>query len=671
MASDTVPAAASSPDDPPQTAPRPNWLASALAPVDPARPELNPAGFHINPALAGDDPMARYNAEWLAEATGATGVSSADYHHSTADNQNTQNGSAQNRAGNSQERSVIRAWLLAGAERWRKGGDARNKRLDVEKARAQANQVKTSQTVNRSEKIVGGSTNNGTDTRNAQAKSLDSKTRNAGSSGGSSGRGGSSGGSGGGSGSDGGGRGNRGSSGGGHRSAPNRGHGSAGHGSGSGGGSRGPGGSGGSGGGRSGNGPQGPRPGGGPGSSGSASAGSGSGGSRGNNASTRPPSASTHTPGGAPGSRPWRNTTTGGPRTPNGPTSPAQGPAGATGGPSGHVGNGARQGGQPGAPGGTPNSPGTGPSSGNGVNLRKTPTPPRGNQPPNQPQTGNTPPSGRPLNTRPSRETGYRDGTRAARGAAHVKAYRDGFKDGWTDTSEAANRQKVSLDKAHTARKQHNAQQTPPHPNVPPKPTKPPRVPPKPTTPPNVPPQPPQTQPKTQQTPQPKQVPPMPTHAPSTPAQPIQVTSVTPTTVALGQGADRPAISHGEVRTLKGFERKLRVKTDEMGRIAEGARALKAHAERQLKHITWLTEQAQIVEGGDKLIGALRQLEEAAKVQAGLAEDIHRRALRAVDGCKALLANVETRYAPIYKAVVDSGLVAPAHMHYYKDTVNA
>ncbi|MFD1278071.1 hypothetical protein ACFQ51_57000, partial [Streptomyces kaempferi] len=79
------------------------------------------------------------------------------------------------------------------------------------------------------------------------------------------------------------------------------------------------------------------------------------------------------------------------------------------------------------------------------------------------PKTAPSPSSGSgakvQINTQESRETGYRDGTRVAKVTAHVKAYRDGFADGHTDTTEAADREKARLDQAHQDHKQKPEEQ--------------------------------------------------------------------------------------------------------------------------------------------------------------------------------------------------------------------
>ncbi|MEU2873018.1 hypothetical protein ABZ769_28105 [Streptomyces olivoreticuli] len=231
--------------------------------------------------------------------------------------------------------------------------------------------------------------------------------------------------------------------------------------------------------------------------------------------------------------------------------------------------------------------------------------------------------NGKPFSTRESREAGYRDGTRAARVVAHAKAYRDGVKDGWGDTTEAAGREKVRLDKAHEERKNAREKE--------------------------------QLVSGTGNS-----------SADFHKPEPIGVREVNGSHVLLGDGAAKESMSRGEVRSLKGFERRLTAKSASMTTIAEDTKGLKAHAEEQARKATRLLEDAKAVEGGEKLAAALARLEEAAKVQAGKAEEIHKRAVRAAEGCAVVLSNVETRYGGIYRAVVDSDETAPAELAFYK-----
>ena len=149
--------------------------------------------------------------------------------------------------------------------------------------------------------------------------------------------------------------------------------------------------------------------------------------------------------------------------------------------------------------------------------------------------------------------------------------------------------------------------------------------------------------------------------------QPIGVTQVTANTIHLGDGAQRDSMSRGEVRSLKGFERRLDDKSQTMAKVSETTRSLKAHAGEQVQKATQLLEQALAVEGGDKLASALAKYRDIAKVQEMKADELHTRAVRGAEGCRVVLANVETRYGGIYKAVVDSPETTPAELDFYKD----
>jgi hypothetical protein len=617
MASDTVPAAVPGPGDPAGTtptsnpAPEPRGLAGLLSAVDPARP----TGFNLNPTTATGD----------STETAVTGESSASYHGADTNSQTSNTKTSGNSGAGRQERSVIRAWLLAGAERWKQGGAARIKRLEMQKARHQAMQVKETRTVavNRSGGILSGGSSASGGGKSGGGKSLNSKT-----SGGSSlkgpknspgasrnssgGRSGGSGGSGGGSGAGTGA--GRGSSGGNTR------NGSSGRGnSGDGSSSKGSNGKNSSGS-KTLKGDQ-SKPGG---TSGSGSGGSaGSGGSKGGSSGgagktgTQGPAGRSGKDGSAPGTSNGKASTDNGPSATGSNKKPADSKDGAK-----KVDLEKKPGKKAPAKGAdtskasgkttSPDKPGT--------KLTKTPAPGTGKR----------------LNMQESRETGYRDGTRAATVAAHMGAWRDGVRDGWADTQKAATAEKHRLDQAHAQRKQQRAEDQPVtgassadyHPT--------------PTTP---------------QQPGPQQ----------TQATPVQVTSIDATHIALGDGAARTHISRGEVRTLKSFERRLTAKTDAMTQVADDTKVLKQHAEEQAKQITKLVEAAKAVKGGDKLIASLTKLEEAAIAQASKAEEIHKRALRAAEACKALLSNADTRYGDIYRAVVDSPETKPAEMDYYRE----
>jgi hypothetical protein len=652
MASDTAPAAVPGPENTPQsTAPtaspqagtqQPGGIAGLLAAVEPTRS----SDFTLTPTTD--------HATGQQQVTG----SSAEFQNGdpAGNPEGKQNSGGSGGTGRPQT-SVVRAWLLAGAERWKKGADARNKRLDIQKARAQALQVKETRTVsvNRSGGILngkgsGGSAGNSGNSGKASAgKSLTSKSNGGAPNGpknaprpkqdspksGASGSGHTAG--------------KTPRSGGGTGPKPGKGL-ADGSGSGSG-----RGGQNGDGKNRSDQrspkvGPQGTKD---KSAGHSTSVGSNSGnapngkdgkktspgktqttttcgdGSGISTAKDKPPKQNPGKTGsdraGAPGrqdkpannGRPDQAGKQDGPVTPGktDPAAPKPKPKTA------------------GEPGGSAGPKNTDPKD---PNAPKDPKSGNGSADPKKPTT----PATRRIDLQASREAGYRDGTRAAKATAHVEAWRDGARDGYRDTKEAAAREKQRLDNAHH---EHKTAPTRPDKDQP------------------------VTQPASsadyQQT-----VPPKPDHAPG--PQPIPVTDVDATHVHLG-GAARPSMKHGEVRTLRRFQQVLNDKTDRMTKVAEATRALEHHAQEQAKEITQLLEQARAVEGGEKLVADLTRLAETADVQTGKAAEIHKRGVRAADACKTLNTNTETRYGGIYRAVVDSGETAPAKMSYYQEMTHA
>lgn len=584
MAIDAASVAVPGPTDPPNMTPSDSpaqgLIASMLAPVDPARPafDLSPTG----PAEGA--------------ATAPEGASSAAFH---GDSEGTQQGATATGSGTPQK-GIWRAWLLAGATRWAKGGGMQNKRLDLSKAKAQARQLKETRqvTVNKSDGLpsksssASGPGNKGLDGKKApNGRGKDSKNSNGSAHQGPPGRSGR----GAGTGPDG--KSRDGKSGnspktpaGNNRDGkspklsktddPKRGHGAGGK-----------------------NGAAGPA-----GGSGKNTAGGG----------TQRSGKDSKGHGGTDGRSPK-----GGDKS-DGPSGKAPGAKGDTKGGPGSAGA-AGTSGKPGATGAGSKGATDPAGKGSKVDLTKGPEKTPGQSGTaaagQQPQQ-----TGKPLSTKDSREAGYRDGTRAGRVVAHVQAYGDGFKDGRTDTEEAAAREKARLDEARDARK------------------------------------------KARETSDEEQ--PVTTTATSAdyhkPAEPIEVTGVTASHVLLGDGAGTDSMSRGEVRSLKSFERRLTIKAESMAKIAEGTKGLKAHAEGQAKRATQLREDAKGREGGEKLVAALTKLEEAAKVQAAKAEEIHKRAVRAAEGCRVVLTNAETRYGGIYKAVVDSDETVPAELAFYK-----
>ncbi|MET9725452.1 hypothetical protein [Streptomyces zaomyceticus] len=238
-----------------------------------------------------------------------------------------------------------------------------------------------------------------------------------------------------------------------------------------------------------------------------------------------------------------------------------------------------------------------------------------------------------PLFTRSSRETGYRDGIRAGRAAAKTRAYGHGVQDGWQAVMDTADDEKTVLDRARDLRKERKDPPVTTMPLIPPPPTSPTAV------------------------------------APDNPApaaEPLTVTGIDAATVHLGDDANRASMTRGEVRSLKGFERRLTDHHGQVQTVAEATRGLAFHARQQADSITRLLEQAKGVKGGEKLLATLARLQEAAQAQVVLAEETHRRAVRGADATGAVLANTITRYGAIYQAVVDSDETAPAELSFYE-----
>ncbi|MFM9780454.1 hypothetical protein [Streptomyces scabiei] len=660
MASDTAPAAASGPNDPAPTPHTPTGLAGVLAPVQPARQA--PAAFILDPAGAGAP---------LAQEAAGSGASSAAYHAPDTGAGNT-GGSRPSTNSAASKEGVFKTILRAAAERWRRGADIHVKRLEMQKARYQAAQVKETRqvVVNRSP----GNTSGGGSGSASGGKSGAGKGNSSGS--GSGAQKNSSGG-----GTKGSGNGGRGTVPGGGSTGSAGGPGSKGTGSGSGTGSGGHGTSGGgkapaSGGKAPGAGPAGKPSGpkqshaghgqkdsgtGGPSNEGgpgkdrkpSSAENTGSAGGRGSDGKQgkdgqpgKSTGSSEKTAGEKPNSdRPWKDRTAAGqtndkktrdggsskggtpePAIPAKGTDPKQSDPKTNDTKAGTSKAGAAKPGE-GAAGSPPADPSKKPvtadagKTGQDPAKPGTPTSPTAapKKTPSAPGNGNG--KGKPLDVRASREAGYRDGVRTGRVIAHMGAYRDGVRDGYSDTHEAADRQRQHLDQAHDTRKQQRHTDT----------------------------KGPEVSAKTSAD-----------HHP----QPVPVHQVTATHVTFGDGQSR---TRGEVRTLKQYERRLEEKADGMHRIADATKKLQAHAEEQAKTATGLLEQAKAIKGGEKVTSVLSRLVDKATNQARLAGNLQQRALRAAENTTVILANTQTRYGSIYKAVVDSPETKPAELRFYRD----
>ncbi|MFD4795994.1 hypothetical protein [Streptomyces anulatus] len=658
MSADAAPAAATTPSiaipPAPNTTPtatgagpRQGLLASMVAPVEPARPAftIDPTTAAQNPSQGGTD-------------VPAGGVSSAAFHDTTTPADTKTNSTSQEGAGKPKQ-GMIRALVLAAATRWAKGGGTANKRLDMHKARAQADQVKETRqvTVNRSPSTGGGAgTGKGAGAGGGRGPKGSGPGSASGSAGGPGGK-----------------PLDRKFSGGGTKNSGSTGP-STGPKSSSardkGGNTRGPSGSSGS----SGRGGDTGRGGGGSGG------GKNTGGGRTDSATTPKPAKTKDTPESTPKH-----------------TAPAPKGSGKTGtGGGGAAASGAKgSAGKPGKDGKAAPAP-KGPSADGGTSTKdapagtripkqtttsdknttgkdtgdtakdtkpkpdltkdqkpKDPTTKADNSTPDKPdpagkatgdekqptgktttpgQAALTGPAGTPLATQPARETGYRDGTRAGKAAAHVRAYRDGVKDGWADSLTAADHEKALLDEARENRKNSRDE--------------------------------------TRESEQPvaTAIASSADHHTTTPdgPQPIHVTGIDANNLHLGDGASRTTISRSEVRTLKQFERRLEDRLTTLQTTADTTKQLQAHAEGQAQQAQNLLEQAKGVKGGDKLATALSRLTEDAKKQATEAGEIHKRAVRSADACAAALTNVATRYGGMYQAVVDSPETLPAELAYYQ-----
>ncbi|MFE9348018.1 hypothetical protein [Streptomyces olivaceus] len=239
-----------------------------------------------------------------------------------------------------------------------------------------------------------------------------------------------------------------------------------------------------------------------------------------------------------------------------------------------------------------------------------------------------------------SRETGHGDGSAVRNAVDHVKAYAKGTKDGYRDKKQENGKEHARLDKAHA---DHKAKQ--------------------------------QGDPKQQGTTVTGPSGPPTVIAPpdegddgvSTDVKPLLVKEIDANTLTLGAEGARGVISRKELRNFKQYERKLEAKENHLIKVAEACKSLEAAAEKEARDCQELADQAKAVEGGEKLAAKLTKLADAAKAQSAEAAELHKTAQRAAEMCKVVLTNIGTRYAPLYKAVVDSDETKPAELRFYND----
>jgi hypothetical protein len=235
--------------------------------------------------------------------------------------------------------------------------------------------------------------------------------------------------------------------------------------------------------------------------------------------------------------------------------------------------------------------------------------------------------------TRAAREAGYRDGTRGAAVVGQARAYRDGARDGWDDRTAADKAEGRTMADTRV----RNA--TKPKAEAAPKMT--------PATGSTV-----DLAKKT---------------APAA-AAPVTVTAVGDNAVTFtAPSGTSHTMSRGEVRTLKGFERRMAAKKTALGHVEESSKTTRSLAVELARRAHGLAEDAKSIAGGPHLVGVLTRLAERAKALRDRAEEIEKSAHRGREAVAVLASNAETRHGGIYKAVVDSPLTAPAEREFYMD----
>ncbi|MEV7907236.1 hypothetical protein [Streptomyces anulatus] len=622
MATDTAPPVPAGPPDPPAPAaagsvPAPagdtGIMAALMAAVEPARPVTAPAAG-VRPE--GDDPAAK------ADPDGAVDRSSPGYTSAVRAPEDLF-GADSDAAGARHKEGVIKTLLRAGATRWAKGGGAANKRLDVAKAQAAAHQVKETRTttVMKSSGIPTRSSSGGTG-----GGGQGSSGKNTGGSGRNSGGNGSVGagrdGSGAGSGS--GGRGSSGS---------NGGNGSGGRGS-----------SGSKSGGESGKSR----------GSGGNSGGNSGGASPKNSGAQKPDESAGRRKGGGSAGNSGANGKDGG----NGKTGASgngggSGSGGSSGGrsPDSKTKDGKGQspkadlekrgGSSPGSSsagsdGKSGSSGGTGKSGTSGKDGKSGPA--------GSGSAGGSPTGSDRTPLQRSRETGHGDGSAVRNVVDHVQAYAKGAKDGYRDKREENGKEHARLDKAHD---QHKAKQQDPKKDDP------------------------QQQGTKVAGPNGQTLviapPDEKDDGMSTDVKPLLVKEIDPNTLTLGTEGAAGSVSRKELRNFKQYERKLEAKENHLVKVADACKSLEAAAEDESRDCQQLAEQAKAVKGGEKLAAKLSRLADSAKAQATEAAELRKRAQRAAEMCRVVLTNIGTRYAPLYKAVVDSDETKPAELRFYND----
>lgn len=223
-----------------------------------------------------------------------------------------------------------------------------------------------------------------------------------------------------------------------------------------------------------------------------------------------------------------------------------------------------------------------------------------------------------PRRTQKARETGYRHGTTIGDAAAQAGAYRDGLKDGVRARTETGRREKTEMDAIHAARKKQHEENT---------------------------------------------------VTAAAPAEPIQIpASRVGNTIHLGPGSSRSSMTSGEVRNMKDFQDRLTVKSYALQWKADDLKAKKVKIAELAKRALELLEKEKTLATGGKSVAAAARASAAISELDAVASVLLMRLMRAIDETSAVKSNTETRYGQIYKAIADSDEQAPANtLSYYAD----
>lgn len=137
--------------------------------------------------------------------------------------------------------------------------------------------------------------------------------------------------------------------------------------------------------------------------------------------------------------------------------------------------------------------------------------------------------------------------------------------------------------------------------------------------------------------------------------------------VRLGDGADRSALTSGEVKRLSTYQRALGRKTKFLAAKTDGAKLTVQNCHQIQRRVRALSEGARKTNVGEETQKALAILTENAGQLVARAERQAELGAKAADLAALTERKVAERYDGIHKAVADSGRTAPAQMAHYKE----